>query len=82
MRAGDREMLNASDLEHYFPAIDFPYLPQTSISQLPVAYYRLNDEIITVVRLFSIPLLTLMCIIPAEGFDVAQLEGVVVVNDS
>jgi hypothetical protein len=61
---------------------DFPYLPRTSISQLPVAYYRLNDEIITVVRLFSIPLLTLMCIIPAAGFNVAQLEGVVVVNDS
>ncbi len=47
-----------------------------------LACYRIDDIVVTVVRLFGQPLLSLVCVIPSDGFKIAPLEGSVVVNDS
>lgn len=81
MWSGDKAQFLASGLEHY-PYESFAFLPETTVSQHLVACYRIDDIVVTVVRLFGQPLLSLVCVIPSDGFELAPLEGSVVVNDS
>lgn len=81
MQSNDRAQFLASGLEHY-PYENFEFLPETTVSQHLAACYRIDDIVVTVVRLFAQPLLSLVCVIPSDGFKLAQLGGSVVINDS
>jgi hypothetical protein len=81
MAAPDKVSFCACGPEHY-QFEDFPFLPRTTGTQHLLACYRIDDIVVTVVRLFGQPLLSLVCVVPAEPFDLVQLEGTVVINDA
>lgn len=76
-----RSQFDASGLE-YYPFQDFAFLPTTTPSQHLVACYRTDDIVVTVVRLFSQPLLSMVCVVPGGDAALDPLEGTVIINDA
>lgn len=78
--AQDRAELAESGLE-FQPYADLPFLPEVGSSQHLVACFRSDENVISFVRLFGQPLLSIICVIPAAGV-LGPLEGRVIVNDA
>jgi hypothetical protein len=67
MAARDKSSFSEAALEHY-QFEDFAFLSSTTNVQHLLACFRIDDRIVTVVRLFGLPLLSLVCVVRAQPF--------------